>query len=78
MTSTPSAKTATAARVAGFLALFAAAAHAALALPHTTPSTPSGCTAPAPRATCVSNTLACARTVADTAAPTTSYVPTGR
>ena len=30
MTSTPSAKTATAARVAGFLALFAAAAHAAL------------------------------------------------
>ena len=55
MTSTPSAKTATAARVAGFLALlaagtallvlFAAAAHAAPVIPRTTPSTPSGCTA---------------------------------
>ena len=91
MTSIPSAKTAPAARVAGFLALlaagaallvlFAAAAHAlgnSSQTPHTTPSTPSGCTAPAPRLTCASNTLACARTVADTAAPTTSYVPAGR
>ena len=61
-TSTPNAKTATAARVAGFLALFAAGT--ALwscspprptppwVLPRTTPSTPSRCTARASRPTC--------------------------
>ena len=88
MTSTPNAKTATAARVAGFLALFAAgaallvlfaaAAHAALGASSAQADTPSGCTAPAPRRTSATSTPACARTLADTAGPITSCAPTGR
>ena len=86
MTSIPSAKTATAARVAGFLALLAAGAALLVLVRRRCPRPWQFLTrrrarrrdAPAPRLTCASNTLACAGTVADTAAPTTSYVPAGR